>query len=336
MKYNCEIIRDLLPLYKDQACSKETNTAVEEHLGECADCTKLLEEMKSCDTIDSTIIKEKDKVMTDQARFFKRKSAIAGCIIGGLFMIPVLICMLVDIVLGSGMSWSFIVLLAMCIPASLIVVPLMAKDNKALWTLTSFTVSLLTLLAVCCIYSGGSWFFTAATSVLFALTLIFAPFAVRAKPIANRVGSYKGAAALGAITLTFTLMMICIGLSTKAANFATYTIAFALPFIVYMWGMYALIRFPKWNGSLKAAACILFSALMYFFSDTFGLLVLGRGLRFPKLGFSFADPVSINDSVNWIVLLLGLVLALIFGLAGLAKGPAKPAAKAPANETTNK
>jgi hypothetical protein len=320
MKYNCELIRDLLPLYKDQACSSDSVAAVEEHLSECPACTNILNEMKSCDeAIDTPMIREKETVIADQARFFKRKGAIAGCIIGALFSIPVLICMLIDIVTGSGLSWSFIVLTAMCVPASLIVVPLLMKENKALWTLAAFTVSLLTLLGVCCLYGGGTWFFTAAASVLFALTLIFAPFAVHAKPIASRIGNNKGAAALGAITLTFLLMMICIGLFTRANGFAAYTIAYALPVFVYMWGMYALIRLPKWNGSLKAATCILFSALVYFFSDTFTLLVLGYGLRFPAFGFNFGDMVSANDTTNWIVLIVGTVLAAIFAIVGFTK-----------------
>lgn len=38
MKYLCEVIRDLLPLYKDQVCSEESKKIVEEHLRECETC----------------------------------------------------------------------------------------------------------------------------------------------------------------------------------------------------------------------------------------------------------------------------------------------------------
>ncbi len=43
---NCEIIKDLIPLYIDGCCSKESERAVEEHLGDCSECKKLFEEMK--------------------------------------------------------------------------------------------------------------------------------------------------------------------------------------------------------------------------------------------------------------------------------------------------
>ena len=32
---NCEIVRDLLPLYADGLCSEESRRAVEEHLKSC-------------------------------------------------------------------------------------------------------------------------------------------------------------------------------------------------------------------------------------------------------------------------------------------------------------
>ena len=38
MKLSCNVIRDLLPLYRDGVCADETRTLVEEHLAGCASC----------------------------------------------------------------------------------------------------------------------------------------------------------------------------------------------------------------------------------------------------------------------------------------------------------
>jgi Predicted integral membrane protein len=38
MNTSCEIIKDLLPLYHDGVCSKESGIAVEEHLSHCESC----------------------------------------------------------------------------------------------------------------------------------------------------------------------------------------------------------------------------------------------------------------------------------------------------------
>lgn len=46
MKLPCYLVRDLLPLYKDQVCEPDTAAAVKEHLEECSDCRALWENME--------------------------------------------------------------------------------------------------------------------------------------------------------------------------------------------------------------------------------------------------------------------------------------------------
>ena len=48
---NCDIVKDLIPLYIDGCCSEESEKAVEEHIRNCSDCKKLLEDMKSSSDI---------------------------------------------------------------------------------------------------------------------------------------------------------------------------------------------------------------------------------------------------------------------------------------------
>ncbi len=47
MKHNCEIIKDLIPLYCDEACSDASKKLVEEHTAECTFCFDELKKMKS-------------------------------------------------------------------------------------------------------------------------------------------------------------------------------------------------------------------------------------------------------------------------------------------------
>lgn len=44
---NCEIVKDLIPLYIDGCCSKESERVIEEHIKDCDDCKNLFEDMKS-------------------------------------------------------------------------------------------------------------------------------------------------------------------------------------------------------------------------------------------------------------------------------------------------
>ena len=47
MKYNCELIQDLLPLYHDKALSEVSNKVVEEHVQTCALCKAYSEDIES-------------------------------------------------------------------------------------------------------------------------------------------------------------------------------------------------------------------------------------------------------------------------------------------------
>lgn len=62
MSKQCKIIEDLLPLYVDNACSRESAEMIREHLTECAECRALCERM--CGRDDETLLRrEKDAVI---------------------------------------------------------------------------------------------------------------------------------------------------------------------------------------------------------------------------------------------------------------------------------
>ena len=46
MRLSCKVIRDLLPLYYDKVCSKESSALVEEHLAYCPQCEDELQKLK--------------------------------------------------------------------------------------------------------------------------------------------------------------------------------------------------------------------------------------------------------------------------------------------------
>lgn len=71
MKITCELIRDLLPLYVDGICSKESARVVEAHLDECAECKKQYEAMRKGGTETGKV--EKDVKLADGLRKLKHR-----------------------------------------------------------------------------------------------------------------------------------------------------------------------------------------------------------------------------------------------------------------------
>lgn len=84
---NCDIIKDLLPLYCDGVCSEETNRAVEEHLTTCPACRALLDEMRQEPVMPEPIrtqVKQEAKVLQGVKRKFslhRRLSVLAVALV---------------------------------------------------------------------------------------------------------------------------------------------------------------------------------------------------------------------------------------------------------------
>ena len=212
----CEIIRDLLPLYADDVCSERSAQLIEEHLQNCPECSAMLEKLRTHE-IETDLREEKEQVIEYQAKRFKRRSTTVGSVVSALFMIPVVVCLIVNLATGAPLGWFFIVLAGLAVAASLVIVPLMMPENKLFWTFCAFTLALLLLLAVTCFYSHGDWFFTAASAVVFGLSVCFLPFVVRAKPVREMIGSFSRPLLVLAVdVILFANMMNMISLHSKS------------------------------------------------------------------------------------------------------------------------
>ena len=87
MKKNCNIIKDLLPLYIDSVCSNDTKILVEEHLMTCVDCRSFADKLKEN-------IKNEQNKKLNEIEIIKRfrkmidfkiiKTVILGIFIGGI------------------------------------------------------------------------------------------------------------------------------------------------------------------------------------------------------------------------------------------------------------
>lgn len=63
---NCNIIKDLIPLYIDGCCSSESEEEIKKHLEQCDDCRKVYEEMNTPVEMQNTPIAPKVSVRINQ------------------------------------------------------------------------------------------------------------------------------------------------------------------------------------------------------------------------------------------------------------------------------
>lgn len=81
-KINCNVIRDILPLYLDKVVSDDTKAIVEEHLASCPECTAEAERLeKSIDVPASEKVRFAEVTVIKKAKkkLFNKKVLIALC-----------------------------------------------------------------------------------------------------------------------------------------------------------------------------------------------------------------------------------------------------------------
>ena len=89
MKYPCEMIQDLLPLYLDGVCSEESKKAIEKHLQECSGCKEFFHAMREADGMEIGSLnadRERQKAASFQAvkkKLFRKQilAAVAAVVI---------------------------------------------------------------------------------------------------------------------------------------------------------------------------------------------------------------------------------------------------------------
>lgn len=82
MKYECDLIKDLLPLYHDEVCSKESKNAVETHIQECEGCREYYSAINTSDVVeDVTYDEERERKKSKTLKRIKRGFIIIGIII---------------------------------------------------------------------------------------------------------------------------------------------------------------------------------------------------------------------------------------------------------------
>lgn len=97
----CEVIKDLLPLYKDNCCSNETNKIVEHHLETCNECKEELKKYQDDFIFKNSNIAEGQpmKTIANQWKKDKKVSFTKGIFFTSL--IAAIICPIAYNAIGS-------------------------------------------------------------------------------------------------------------------------------------------------------------------------------------------------------------------------------------------
>lgn len=103
MKYECEVIRDLLPIYKDGVSHKKSNEIIEEHLKECSACKEYYDAIRQTEVKFPEIPVLENPAIIDYGKRIKqkRRKVFIGVVSVITFLLLSLISMTVLLVTGG-------------------------------------------------------------------------------------------------------------------------------------------------------------------------------------------------------------------------------------------
>lgn len=328
MRYDCDVIQDLLPLYQDRICSGRSREIVEEHISECAVCRRMAERMGDS-TVEEKLIKEKDSVIRKHQKIVKKKTTTIGMAMAGILMIPVLVCLICNIAVGHALDWFFIVLTAMLLVASFLVVPLMAEEKKVMWVIVTATVSLILLLLTCSIYTHGGWFFVASSGSILGISVVFAPFVT--VPLGRGTKLERHTAALTVLwdTVWLYLLLIACGMFIHGDEVYWYlAITISTYIVALVWIYVFIIAYGKGNGQIRAGILVAVSGVWIgLANDVLNLFLApvgaddGNGLGGLDLskGFITGDFATLNANLLFLIIIVSVCVGGFMICTGIIK-----------------
>lgn len=319
----CAVIQDILPLYHDDVCSEESRALVKKHLEGCAVCRKMEEALWEDENV-TAISREARNVLKKHEEYERKRSLMIGAVGAGILMIPVIVCLICNLAVNHALDWFFIVLTSLLVLASVTIVPFVAAEKKLLWSLVSFTMSLLLLLFVINIYTEGRWFFLAAVLVIFGLSVVFAPFVIRDIPLQGWFSRQKGLFVMLWDTLWLYGVILVCGLHTTYPDYWRIALQITTFCVFMVWVIFLAARYIKIPSAglpkvVKAGILtILLGIFTVLVNDVVNAILRGRFQSFlTSVDFSEWNNLTINANIHAIILLTMAAaggLLIVFGV----------------------
>ena len=184
-----------------------------------------------------------------------------------------LICFIVNLAVQHTLSWFWIVLAAVLMAASLTLAPALISMRPALerykWAISlgCAAASLELLLLICCLYTGGDWFWVAFAGTIFGLSAALLPVLLPTLPLPAVLTGRKTSLYLGLETALLILLLLVCDLYTGGDWFVMAAVGtvFGLS-VVFLPVILRQLPLPEGLGRHKALA--------YFSLETVFLMAL--------------------------------------------------------------
>ena len=243
--------------------------------------------------------------------------------------VALLTCFICNLAVNKTLSWFWIVFSALLLSFTFTNLPKFIKKYKLLFIPLSMYSALCILFAVCCIYTGGNWFFIPAISVLLGLVMIFVPIYIAKYEIFSKIRKYNDFISVGISFIVLLVLLVVINIYTAVNNYSNlaWSVIYAIPIalIVYIiLNIMMSVRFLKLNKLLNTSIILTLVNLFVYVVPMF-LKVENQSLQkeindvnILKANFANWNPsVCLENNIHLIIFLLLLITSVSFLVSGL-------------------
>lgn len=260
MATSCDVVRDLLPLYVDGACSDESRALVEEHVRTCPACAKMLARLRDSACEDS-LRQETANVLAP--RRWRNRAFATSCAMAAFLCLPA--CLTAVLARGPQadfpLSWLLLLAPSLLVVLAATLLPLRCRRYTGRWTLLGYTASLLLLMMACRVYTadGGAerhLFGGGAVALYLFSAAAILPWALKELPLKGRFADHRRLAAVvwdGAFAL---LICECAALTASDRHPAVLAAGVAALVILTALAVALLLRGLRMDKLARIGICL--------------------------------------------------------------------------------
>lgn len=243
-----------------------------------------------------------------------------------LTLIPCFIC---NLVINKTLSWFWIVFSALILSFTFTNLPKIIKKHKLILLPLCMYLSLCLLLGVCCIYTGGNWFWVASLSVLFGLVIIFIPIYIYKYEVFSKIKKYNAFASITIDFVMLNILLIVINLYTNYISnaFDFWYLEIALPIVVIVYLVLNLlisVKFLKTNKFFKTSIILVLINLFVYipplflkFENAAVQLEIGSFNIFKSNFLNWQTELATERNIHCIISITLLIITFVFFVCGL-------------------
>ena len=259
------------------------------------------------------------KKLEKQAASYQKMVHVYSITMLVVYGIALISCFITNLAVERRLSWFFIVLSGILTAFTLLSLPLYLQKYRAAITLASFWISLLLLLFICAVYTGGGWFFVAMWSVTLGFSVVFLPFILPSLPLPRSLYQHKALLCITADTiLLFILLASALHFTGNMGAYFTVACPVALAGLLYVWVLLAVIRYLKIHPYFRTAMVLGFSGIYTLFINSILHVIIDRvPFQMQPCDFRIWNGDYINGNTTMILFLICILLAAAFTVGGI-------------------